>query len=460
MNEIKRQLNQKMGDTSDRSASVIQKIEARKKMKRTAKVSKSSGPVYIAIASFVTVLALFFLLGPWSGDRELNANDPSLTPPTITDPNDDPAQEEPKELSYKETLRKFFKQDGDIAYFHGSGNEYASFTEHTTWLSDDYVQIITDNGGNKAQSLYRITDTSIELLLSEYAEEGFTKPTLEELDQLYAIEYILQAPFENNKEFDGKTMYTNVKIKTPFGEVNSIMTEHNENPIKLYFAEGLGLVAEIYEMSDGYVIERYITSINEPPVANNNLEVEVYNETTTMTDRYNIKDLPFIDPYLFETKPDYYAMTYRMLIETDTKELGVLTYACNDKEQCSHVFVKKEREKLSIIAHAWHSYGNVQLSPNHEFAAIPINATEQDGASIIERNQILLIDLSTFEQINPETHIEYFESPTYPIVSFKLTNTSVTLIVGDVASYHHADIAKWQKQSPQKTKEITVPISK
>ena len=60
MNELKRQLNEKMGDTNARTANVIQKIEAGKKVKRSPVKSKSSGAVYIAIASFVTVLALFF----------------------------------------------------------------------------------------------------------------------------------------------------------------------------------------------------------------------------------------------------------------------------------------------------------------------------------------------------------------------------------------------------------------
>ena len=69
MNELKRQLNEKMGDTSKRTASVIQKIEAGKKVKRQTKKLKLSGPIYVGIVSFVTVLALFFLLGPWIGDK-------------------------------------------------------------------------------------------------------------------------------------------------------------------------------------------------------------------------------------------------------------------------------------------------------------------------------------------------------------------------------------------------------
>ena len=455
MNELKRQLNEKMGDTSKRTASVIQKIEAGKKVKRQTKKLKLSGPIYVGIVSFVTVLALFFLLGPWDREKEQQANDPSPTPPSITEP--DNTEESP---SQKELLRKYFKKDGDVAYFKGSGNEYATFTETTTWIYDDYVQILVDNGGSITQNIYRITDADIRLVLTRNAEDEVVKPTLDELNNMETIDILLEAPFDHQSYTD-PAIFTDVPFQTPYGNFNTIlvMSEAEGVNISRYYADDYGLVGEVYTFTDGSKVESYLSSINLPPSIDTAQTISVYNESTTLTDEYPIEMLPFVDPYLYEVSKDYYTLTYRMLIQTDTKELGVLTYACNDKEQCSHVFVTKERGKLSIIAHAWHSYGNVQLSPNHKFAAIPINSTEQDGDSIVEHNQILLIDLETFKQIIPETHVEYFESPMYPIVSFKLTNTSVTLTVGDVASYHHADIAAWQQQSPQKTKEITVPIS-
>ena len=455
MNELKRQLNEKMGDTSKRTASVIQKIEAGKKVKRQTKKLKLSGPIYVGIVSFVTVLALFFLLGPWGREKDQQANDPSPTPPSVTEPND--TEEGP---SQKELLRKYFKKDGDVAYFKGIGNEYASFTETTNWINEDYVQILVDNGGSITQNIYRITDADIRLVLTRNAEDEVVKPTLDELNNMETIDILLEAPFDHQSYTD-PAIFTDVPFQTPYGNFNTIlvMSEAEGVNISRYYADDYGLVGEVYTFTDGSKVESYLSSINLPPSIDTAQTISVYNESTTLTDEYPIEMLPFVDPYLYEVSKDYYTLTYRMLIQTDTKELGVLTYACNDKEQCSHVFVTKERGKLSIIAHAWHSYGNVQLSPNHKFAAIPINSTEQDGDSIVEHNQILLIDLETFKQIIPETHVEYFESPMYPIVSFKLTNTSVTLTVGDVASYHHADIAAWQQQSPQKTKEITVPIS-
>ena len=460
MNELKRQLNQKMGDTNERASRVIQKIEVGKKVKRTAKKSKSSGPIYIAIASFVTVLALFFLIGPWGDRTEQSTPDPEPIP---TD-NGEVNGGDQSISAQKELLRSFFKQDGTVAYFVGSGNEYATFKETTKWINPDYVEILTDNGGSITQSIYRITPYAIELIVGQNAEDGVVTPSVDELIFLQSAMTVLSIPLENGKTFDDntKTMQLDVPLKTPYGDFKTTLVEYNGDgaTVSKYYAEGFGLVGEVYTLEDGTKIESYLASINEPPTVDDSLAIEIYHETLKSTEEYLIKDLPFIDPYVFKTNPDYYAMTYRKLVDLVTKDLGVLTYSCNDREQCSHVFVAKEGDTLSIIAQVWSSYGNVQLSPNQEIAAFPINSTEQDGASVIERNQILLINLETLEQIIPETDAEYFESPTYPIVSFKLANTSVTLTVGDVASYQHADIAAWQKQSPQKTKEIKVTITK
>ena len=458
MNELKRQLNEKMGDTSKRTANIMQKIEAGKKVKRQSKKSKLSGPIYVAIVSFVTVLALFFLIGPWKGDNEQQSNNPSpVVPPSVTEP--DNTEEVP---SQKELLRKYFKKDGDVAYFKGSGNEYASFTETTNWINEDYVQILVDNGGSITQNIYRITDVDIRLVLTRNAEDEIVKPTLAELNSMDTIDILLEAPFsEKNWSFDDRTMFTNVSFKTPYGDFNTILVESETEEIKIskYYAEGYGLVGEVYTFTDGSKVESYLSSINVEPSIDTTQTIEVYNATTKSTDEYLIKDLPFIDPFILEANPDYYNMTYSMLEPGGNTEVGVLTYNCDERESCSHAFVSKQGEKLSIIAHAWGSYGNVGISPTKEFLIIPINATEQDGDSFVERNQLLLINLNTFTQFIPDVGREYFEATTYPIVSYKWENDTLTITAGAVKSFSHADLAAWQKLSPRPTKDISVNIT-
>ncbi len=46
--------------------------------------------------------------------------------------------------------------DGSTAYFLGEGNEYATYTVHTKWLSDQYVALVEDNGGAALLKVFRV----------------------------------------------------------------------------------------------------------------------------------------------------------------------------------------------------------------------------------------------------------------------------------------------------------------
>ena len=452
MNELKRQLDQKMGDTNERAQRVIHKIEDGKKVKRSPVKSKSSGAVYIAIASFVTVLALFFLIGPWNNEAPVTSNpEPEEENPIIN---------EPEETSYKELLQKFFKADGDVAHFQGFGHKTTSFTETTTWINDDYVQILVEDGFTPMQYIYRITDTDIRLVLSHLVHEAIAEPSIEELNAMDTIEIMLQAPFEQ-QSYDDFNIYKDVTIKTPYGTFSSILVSTSEqgHTLNHYYVEELGLVAQISQWDGGYADESYLASINEPPTFNQVSEVEVYNESLQKTERYPFEDFSFVDPYLYEVKKDkYYNFTYRLLIETTEAEFGVVNYACDEREQCSNIFVKKDGSRLTFITSAYGSYGNIQLTPNQAIAAIPISILEQNN-TIIERNRIVLIDLNTFKQLLPSAAPVYFDfPPKYPIVDFSLTNTSIKLTLPETNSTHYSAIEAWEAQTPQKVKEVTIPF--
>lgn len=426
-------------------------IEEGKKMKRSPVKLKSSGTVYIAIASFATVLALFFLIGPWNNEAPVTSNpEPDEENPVIN---------EPEETSYKELLQKFFKADGDVAHFQGFGHKTASFTETTTWINDDYVQTLVDNGFTTMQYIYRITDTDIRLVLSHMAYEAIAEPSIEELNAMDTIDLMLQAPFEQ-QSYDDFNIYKDVTIKTPYGTFSSILVSTSEQGLTInrYYVEELGLVAEIFQWDGGYGDESYLASINEPPTVNQVSEVEVYNESLQKTERYPIEDLSFVDPNLYEVKKDYYNLTYRLLIETTEAEFGVVNFACDEREQCSNIFVKKDGSRLTIITSTYGSYGNIQLTPNQAIAAIPIHKLEQNDTSIIERNQILLIDLNLFKELLPSAAPEYFDFPLYRIVDFSLANTSIKLTLADTNSTHYSAIAAWEDQTPQKVKEVTIPF--
>ena len=153
MNELKRQLDVKMGDTKGRAQNVMSKIE---KNKRTQKSSKKSWmPYFTTVAVVALACFLLFLLYP--------QNEPSQT---ADDPTINPRIEE--EVS--QTLANYFSKSEETMYYAGEGNEYAPFQLTTTWLSENYVQQIIDNGGGITQQIYRITNDEIQLIYNDLIE--------------------------------------------------------------------------------------------------------------------------------------------------------------------------------------------------------------------------------------------------------------------------------------------------
>ena len=456
MNEIKRQLNKKMGDTTSRTNSVIQKIEQGKKRTQMPRKTKTSNaPIYMAITSFVAVLALFLLVGPFGKDFN-QANPVVETPPVI-----EPGEEE--DSSYKDLLRSyFFKADGDVAYFHGIGNEYASFTETTTWINEDYIAISVNNGGNELLTIHRITDDSIEVLVEDSSEEGPALPTVEELDKMPALYTLIEAPFDGQQS-NGKTVQLNVPFKTPYGEVQALVIEENfeeSNAIsKHYYADKLGLVGKTYETDDNYLVASYLNSINVAPIPDNDLTINIYNETTKQTDNYPIGMFEVIDPYLFKMDPESYAMTYRTLHETAAAELGIFAHQCDAQENCAYILVAKTGTDFTIIHHFSGSYGNLSFSPNSNYVIIPNHTIEKDVSTAVERDGLLLIDLRTMKYVLPNNFPEYFEGPLYPIQSFKwLNNNTIEIETADITGYMHVDLYKWQTSTTKPTKKVIVEL--
>lgn len=82
-----------------------------------------------------------------------------VTTPTVEDKT--PAQQE------QGALRSFFPPDGSTAYFQGEGNEFAGYTLRTTFLDAEHIAQLEDNGGVVLLKIYRITNTTIDLVFQE-----------------------------------------------------------------------------------------------------------------------------------------------------------------------------------------------------------------------------------------------------------------------------------------------------
>lgn len=141
-------------------------------------------------------------------------------------------------------LKKFLKPDNTVANFLGDGNEFSSYTEKTTWLNDEFVETIVDNGGVSLMTIYKITKNQIEIVFKEPIDLDTPFPKIEELEVLEPIETYLATPIEEGTSFgQWKIVETNATIETPYKtfEKAIILEEKGENYVnRKYFVEGLG----------------------------------------------------------------------------------------------------------------------------------------------------------------------------------------------------------------------------
>lgn len=249
MNEIRKQLLSKIGDTSERKSRVIQHVNANKNPKNQ-KRNKSPWGYYVTFASFVGifVIGLFLLPKLMNESGALNEETPSVVDPG-TEPNE--------EKNYYDELKQFFPPDGTIATYDVEDFYSAGSIVTTKWISDRYVLQI-DKSVNCPEclpdgkiSIYRITDNQIELISD--GGDYRTDWTIEELDKLSALTVILKGPIEVGTRFNGMIISDkNASVVTPYGEFkNAVFVEDEdgydeltggEYKSDLYFVPGFGIV--------------------------------------------------------------------------------------------------------------------------------------------------------------------------------------------------------------------------
>ena len=250
MNEIKRQLDQKMGDTKNRANHLIAKINKEKMQSKQNRKSPAAIPYFLTLGSFIVLMALFFLINPFDLFQETTSDD-SIEEPTLV----------------AEDLKSYFRKSGDVAYYVGQGNEFASFKLETTWLDENYVQTVIDNGGGITQEIYRITANEIQLIYEEMIESTPIQFELNELENLPVVSVILQRPLENGKAFDGKTISLHVTVETPIGTFDNavkVSEQYDGGLNHIYYVPNEGIVKKVYSFNDGgEVISKLSSVVNE-----------------------------------------------------------------------------------------------------------------------------------------------------------------------------------------------------
>lgn len=453
MNEVKRQLDHKMGNTSQRVERIMNHVNDNK---RQAKNKKAPQKLYYStFAGFIALLAVIaVIINPFSTNEP---NKATRIPTELEEPSVE--IKEPKD--YRETLKTFFKQDGDVAHFLGSGNEFASFTEKTTWLFDDYVQILEDNGGAVSQKIYRITDKTIELVYQEIAEPTAKVFTELELSALPTAQTVLQWPLTNEDKVGDLSIQMPVEIKTPYQTFsNAIMlteeVEGGEN--NYYYVEGYGLVARVFETSDGYRVASSLASINEPPATTSDETISILNVDTNELELLPLQELPFIDPMQPYTTTDDFEITYEPLFRTDEGEFGMFAAYCGDYN-CQLAFVVRNGKTIISGPVVFGSKMSFKRSPNLEKVIIALRYIEPLEDTLIERSMLQIVNITTMQAEVPTSQEVYFSEQSYPITHYDwIDDTMIQLEVADINDAKADTIYHWQQNNrPTKTTEVYLP---
>lgn len=224
----------------------------------------------------VLIAALFLLFGCQSEDSISDEKNNASQQQDKTNNNTTQSEEQKNnDDTFKENkenyldLSKFFKPDQTVAHFKGTGNEYASYTEKTTWLNDEYVGTIIDNGGVTKMTVYKISDEKIDILYDEAVDENTEFPPISDLEKMNPIETYLANPIQVRATFGNwRVIGVNMPLNTPYQTFHNaiVIEERGDKYInRKYFAEGFGEIRteSTSEADDGafYTVTSTLESI-------------------------------------------------------------------------------------------------------------------------------------------------------------------------------------------------------
>lgn len=176
--------------------------------------------------------------------------------------NNNNGNNETAELKIKDYFP--FKENHKYTY-DGEGNEYASYTMFTDYITETRIQTRTDNGGTEMVKVFEYKDGELKEILSigeTYYRQNFTDIT----DADGRI--ILKEPLTKDNSWTSnngeKLTITNVdvEVSTPMGNYKTLEVTTEENDYKTinYYAKDIGLVKSV-NTGDDYEVSSTLSKI-------------------------------------------------------------------------------------------------------------------------------------------------------------------------------------------------------
>lgn len=222
----------------------------------------------------LTIFALLFLIGCSDNTEKQTVDSPPPTEEVKEEPTTNDEQPTPDEQVKDETttldFKQFFKPDNTTATFLGEGNEFASYTEKTKWLSDQFVATVIDNGGAVTMRVYRVFKDRIDKVYDELVEgipNEVVYPELSQLENAQVIDTFLAGPIEVGTTFGKwKIIEIGTTLETPYKTFENVFVieETGDGYVnRKYFVEGYGDVKTESIMNTDQDEEFIVTSTLE-----------------------------------------------------------------------------------------------------------------------------------------------------------------------------------------------------
>ena len=278
LNEIKKQLVDKIGDTTEQANRVQWQVNI-KKSKKPVK-EKTQWVYYGTIIAFIGLLAFTIYLIPPVIDKGVSQIPEERVG---VSKNHETSELYLEKSEYYEEVKKYLPPNGSKSVYLG-GYENSGSTIETYWLNDYYVHQIISNTAISREQVYRINGSKLELVYSE-AIPDLGEPsewTDEELNKLPSISIVLEAPIQEGAEYeDGIVIETSTKVNTAYGSFSDVVViekKEDDSLSRKYYAPGYGFVKYEFE----YLNEN---SGKYEPATNDDLS-----EFTVPTEEYMIPD--------------------------------------------------------------------------------------------------------------------------------------------------------------------------
>lgn len=242
MNEIKKQLLTKMGDTSERVHRIQQQVNLKKI--KTPHKSKERWAYYGIFVAFIGLLAFSVYLLPYKlTDENVQLTEPGLVVPT----EDEDTEIVLEKGDYYEELKQYLPPHGAEAVFLG-GFENGGSTTQTFWLDDHYVQQVISNDGGSLERIYRLNGNQIEIVYEEMLDDLSVRLqwSIDELNKLSKGELFLEAPLKIGDEYgDWTVVNTSGQVTTTYDEFTNVLILEiirDDYRMRGYYVPGFGEV--------------------------------------------------------------------------------------------------------------------------------------------------------------------------------------------------------------------------